>query len=555
MSMAKAFAVIRSLPKKRCVHGDRIVAFTVAACVLWSCTTPAYAIPVFARKYRTSCITCHAGYPKLNSLGEAFRRNGYQYPRGDLDMVKDEPLPLGTDTWKEMWPDSIWPNDIPGLPPVSFLARLGYNVFLDTPDGEPATDFQFPLDFNLLSGGTLGEDISWYAAYVLAGRGAHGASGVGGTNGHALESELERFFVQFDNLFAWSEEDDEDGMRAANRGLALPRHALNLRVGQFEPGVIAPWASIHRQLGIQGRLPNLAGTSNNGFLLEPSQRGIEFNGVLRNYLSYAAGMVNGNGVVQAYDNNSDKDFYFRVARKWWGYPLDGQVVPIGQDASESDGEPEVEVSGDFGPRSTPSGSTVSVRAQSPDESLDFTAPGLDFWRETSFETGFFGYFGRNATTVTVQQPMFVGSVAAADLGSALDVAHLPVDVPAIHRFERFGFDARWTRGDWDIYGAWVWARDREPLGGFIDAVEKDNFFTWFVEANYYYKPWLIAYGRYEQSDFQGESALRNNEIARGVVGAAGYLRSNVRLVGEIVLDAGGNDTTDDSAQLVLDLAY
>jgi hypothetical protein len=36
---------------------------------------PAAAIPAFARKYGTSCQTCHTIFPKLNPFGEAFRRN------------------------------------------------------------------------------------------------------------------------------------------------------------------------------------------------------------------------------------------------------------------------------------------------------------------------------------------------------------------------------------------------------------------------------------------------------------------------------------------------
>jgi hypothetical protein len=42
---------------------------------------PAAAIPVFARKYGTSCQTCHTIYPKLTPFGEAFRRNGFRFPR------------------------------------------------------------------------------------------------------------------------------------------------------------------------------------------------------------------------------------------------------------------------------------------------------------------------------------------------------------------------------------------------------------------------------------------------------------------------------------------
>src|SRR3972149_6494809 len=57
--------------------------------------TEAHAIPVFARKYKTSCQTCHVAFPRLNAFGEAFRRNGYQFPQNDEGYVKEEPLAIG----------------------------------------------------------------------------------------------------------------------------------------------------------------------------------------------------------------------------------------------------------------------------------------------------------------------------------------------------------------------------------------------------------------------------------------------------------------------------
>ena len=47
--------------------------FAVCAALLLS-AEPAHAIPVFARKYQTSCMTCHAGFPKLNPVGLGFER-------------------------------------------------------------------------------------------------------------------------------------------------------------------------------------------------------------------------------------------------------------------------------------------------------------------------------------------------------------------------------------------------------------------------------------------------------------------------------------------------
>ena len=48
-----------------------------------------YTIPAFARKYQTSCQTCHVAIPTLTPFGEAFRQNGYRFPAGtDAAMTK-----------------------------------------------------------------------------------------------------------------------------------------------------------------------------------------------------------------------------------------------------------------------------------------------------------------------------------------------------------------------------------------------------------------------------------------------------------------------------------
>jgi hypothetical protein len=49
-------------------------------------STSANAVPAFARKYGTACQTCHTVFPKLNSFGEAFRRNGYLFPGNDSNF-------------------------------------------------------------------------------------------------------------------------------------------------------------------------------------------------------------------------------------------------------------------------------------------------------------------------------------------------------------------------------------------------------------------------------------------------------------------------------------
>ena len=87
--------------------------FTVSI-IVWT-TATASAMPPFARRYETSCSTCHTQPPQLNAFGEAFRMNGYQWPEnGDnRGKIKDEPVVMSADANREAFPDAFLPSDIP----------------------------------------------------------------------------------------------------------------------------------------------------------------------------------------------------------------------------------------------------------------------------------------------------------------------------------------------------------------------------------------------------------------------------------------------------------
>src|SRR5450759_4278695 len=89
---------------------------------LVSFTQTSRSVPAFARKYKTSCATCHNGFAKLTPFGEAFRRSGYQFPGGtDPEYVKEEAVPLGAEGYKKVFPDAIWPGSLPGTSPISLF--------------------------------------------------------------------------------------------------------------------------------------------------------------------------------------------------------------------------------------------------------------------------------------------------------------------------------------------------------------------------------------------------------------------------------------------------
>ena len=118
------------------------------------------AIPSFARKYQTSCSTCHYAFPRLNKFGRAFLNNGLRYPGDDKDYSKDEAVSLGSDAQKKVFPNAIWPSDIPGQPPIGFrwASRMHY-----TPDqkGDEFT-FENPHELEAFTGGTLGDNMSFF---------------------------------------------------------------------------------------------------------------------------------------------------------------------------------------------------------------------------------------------------------------------------------------------------------------------------------------------------------------------------------------------------------
>jgi hypothetical protein len=125
------------------------------------------AIPSFARKYKTSCTTCHYAFPKLNGFGKAFKNNGYRYPAGqDLEMTKEEPVSLGADAYKKVWPNAIWPSDIPGTAPIA-LNAIGRFHYDNSVNNSKSGYFEIPSVFDFFYGGTLGDKISYFGEVEL----------------------------------------------------------------------------------------------------------------------------------------------------------------------------------------------------------------------------------------------------------------------------------------------------------------------------------------------------------------------------------------------------
>ena len=259
------------------------------------------AIPAFARKYETSCQTCHLVFPRLTPFGEAFRRNGYRFPaKGDEVMQKREPVALGNEAQKDLWPDAVYPGTIPSEYPLSATAQLTVKLgeHFETHGGAEAghddhgaaeeggeklkLDFgQLGASARLLSGATFGEVSSFFMAISF---------------GEHAPVEVERLALAF---YPFDAED------------------LQIKAGRFEPDLHG--ISIHRGvLGHQLRFTS-ARPMLSQFAVEPYLHAIQLSGILGGRAGWTVGVAQNNAPVEGVE----KDLYFRAEGKAGGMRLDG----------------------------------------------------------------------------------------------------------------------------------------------------------------------------------------------------------------------------------------
>jgi hypothetical protein len=260
------------------------------------------AIPAFSRKYGTSCTTCHNNFPELNDFGEAFKKNGFKFPKDDETFVKQDPVMLGSKAQKEAFPEAVYPGQIPGTVPIAFR----YSGFFNWNAKQPAaavqpngpypfvarTDLFVPNTFTIISAGSFGDNLSFWIDDDISTGGSGAAGGLG--DGYLKYNDLGRFFH-------------------------LPTNSLNVRFGQFELDLPFSQArtiylsdfDIYDQVGFGG----VQGTANNPFTLGAPQRAIEFGGYPNNgNFVWSVSIVNGANDSPALRNQ--KDVYVRASYKF-----------------------------------------------------------------------------------------------------------------------------------------------------------------------------------------------------------------------------------------------
>lgn len=311
---------------------------------LFSQTPRTNAIPAFARKYQTACSTCHNNYPELNDFGEAFKKNGFKFPKDDETFVKEAPVLLGAKAQKEAFPRAVYPGEIPGSIPIG-LRYSGFATFNSKrPIGlgfVPRADLFTPNAFTVIAAGSMGPNISFWIDDDIS------------TGGSGADGGLGEGYIKFNDL---------------GRYLGMPKDTLNVRVGQFEldlpftqaRGINLSDYDIYFQGSEIGGLP---GSTSNPFAIGESQRGIEFGGYPNDgNFEWSAALVNGNNDGTAVRNS--KDVYLRVSQR---FNLDRDKAS----------RKEIRASGPTGPHD-----------------------------HTSLRLGAFYYYGRNA--LNLDQTMFPG---------------------------------------------------------------------------------------------------------------------------------------------------
>src|SRR6202521_278357 len=122
--MAASHAVEGACMISRPKSFQLVARVALVALGLLAAASTAHAVPSFARKYQTSCQTCHVVFPKLNAFGEAFRLRGYRMPGETEEMIKQPPVSLGAPAYKRLWPQAVWPGEISNSVPLAVNVKF-----------------------------------------------------------------------------------------------------------------------------------------------------------------------------------------------------------------------------------------------------------------------------------------------------------------------------------------------------------------------------------------------------------------------------------------------
>src|SRR2546427_9110749 len=150
----------------------RALRIVIAAAMLLALSSlPAHAIPAFARKYGTSCTTCHTIFPKLAPFGEAFRRNGFRFPGVDRDYIKQDAIALRRSGAEET---ATLPPQVPLA--LGFKGQTTFHPDKDSSggradNGAAVNGADTIAEGNLWGAGSFSEKSTFFAELVVSSHG------------------------------------------------------------------------------------------------------------------------------------------------------------------------------------------------------------------------------------------------------------------------------------------------------------------------------------------------------------------------------------------------
>lgn len=278
------------------------VAVVAAVTVYFLSMREAGAVPSFARKYQTSCMTCHTVFPVLNPFGEAFRRNGYRFPSQngsvDSDAIKAPAIPLGQEEYTKTFPDSVWPDKIAEAIPLSVMFNGRVPINFPDSDAKEAAGNVFTwsgiqAELHVFGAGAFNDSLTYFTQLTIA-----SAGGVDIETGYLL----------------WND-------------VVGPAHLVNVWVGRlFAPqltsfGLHSDYLADTVQPAVS--VAGLYNPSGSFTLGQGHTDGVEINGIAAHRFDYAIGWVASSAATGLKMPNAE-DVYAHIGVKSGGVALDGE---------------------------------------------------------------------------------------------------------------------------------------------------------------------------------------------------------------------------------------
>jgi hypothetical protein len=279
-----------------------IIAVAAAAFVYFAGARDAQAVPSFARKYQTSCLTCHTVFPVLNPFGEAFRRNGYRFPSqngsADSDAVKTSTIAMGQEEYTKTFPNSVWPDKITDAVPLSVMFNGSVPVNFPDSDAKTAAGNVFTwsgieAELHLFGAGAFNDSLTYFTQLTLADSGSF---------------DIETAYLLWNDIVG-------------------PPHFVNLWVGRlFAPqltsfGLHSDYLTDTNQPAVS--VAGLYNPSASFTLGQGHTDGAELNGIVAHRFDYALGWVASSAATGLQTPNAE-DVYAHIGVKSGGVALDGE---------------------------------------------------------------------------------------------------------------------------------------------------------------------------------------------------------------------------------------